>query len=295
MLAVGLAVDARELASLLRLPRLDGFRPPTADHRPALVAGTLAAHWLILPPMALAIAAGLGLDPLPAAALLLLAACPVGDIVNYYTLIGRGSVPLSVTLNGLSCLIAPITMGLGFACLAALIPGHLPLRPPSWPLALRVLFLALIPIAIGLGIRARSPRFAARRLPLLGRLAGISILGVLAWGLARQRDWLSNHWAQLIPALLAFFALTLIAGLLWARLWRLTPPDALPTALTFPVRNAGLAAALATTLNRPELLAVIALYFLVEVPLFLAGTRAWARWRAKGLSPTPDCPRTRRA
>jgi BASS family bile acid:Na+ symporter len=262
MLAVGLSTTAGDLA---------------AQHgRPALLASTLAAQWLILPLFALAIARALGLSPALTAALLLLAACPVGDIVNYYALVGGGTVPLTVALNALSCLAAPLGMGLVFAILHAVHPAEPPLSPPTWSLVLRVLLLALAPIALGLIVRARWPDAAVRWLRPLGRLAGAGILGVLAWGLARQRDHLVSIWATALPAVSLFLLAALAVGVLWARWWRLPAADSLSVLVTFPVRNVGLAAALATTLlGRPEFLSLFALYFLLEVPLFLLGARLW--------------------
>lgn len=266
MLAVGLAVPPRDLASCRK--------------HPALLATTVAVQWVALPLLALAIARALGLSPAATAALILLAACPVGDIVNYYTLLGGGSVPLAVTLNALSCLAAPLGMALVFGTLQAVRPHDPPLSPPTWALVLRVLALALAPIALGLVIRSRHPQCAARWLGPCGRLAGAGILAVLAWGLVRQRDQLAATWPSALPAVALFLLAGTAVGALWARWWRLPSPDALAVLVTFPVRNVGLAAALATSLlGRPDFLALIALYFLLEVPLFLLGARLWRTGR----------------
>jgi len=269
MLAVGLAVRATDLATL--------------RHRPALLALTVAAQWIALPLVALGIARALGLPPATTTALVLLAACPIGDIVNYYTLLGGGSVPLAVALNALSCLAAPFGMALVFGCLQASQPHDPPLLPPTWALVLRVLLLALAPIALGLAIRTRWPGVAARWLRPCGRLAGAGMLAVLAWTLVRQHDQLAAIWASALPAVLLFLLAGLAIGCLWVRWWRLPAPEALAVLVTFPVRNVGLAAALATSLlGRPDFLALIALYFLLEVPLFLLGARLWRTARSAG-------------
>ena len=262
MLAVGLAISPDDLALQRR--------------KPALLASTLAVQWLVLPLIALAIARALGLNPSLTAALLLLAACPVGDIVNYYALLGGGTVPLAVALNALSCLAAPLGMGLVFGALPALRPDDPPLSPPTWALVLRVLLLALVPIGLGLALRARWPHAACRWLRPCGRLAGAGIAGVLAWSLLRQRDHLAGLWTSALPAVVLFLLASLAFGGLWTRWWRLPAADSLSVLVTFPVRNVGLAAALATTLlDRPEFLSLFALYFLIEVPLFLLGARLW--------------------
>jgi BASS family bile acid:Na+ symporter len=50
------------------------------------------------------------LPPDLSAGILLLAACPVGDIANVHTLLARANVALSVTVNTLSILFSAVTM-----------------------------------------------------------------------------------------------------------------------------------------------------------------------------------------
>jgi BASS family bile acid:Na+ symporter len=269
MLAVGLSMDRQDLGSLCR--------------RPALIAATITLHWIVLPLAALGISLVLRLDPVLSAALLLVAACPVGDIVNFYTLVGRGRVPLSVALNALSCLAAPVGMGLVFAGIQTIHASDAVLSPPGWDLVGRVLLLALLPIGIGMVVRWTWPARAGQIQSPCGRTAGAGILAVLGWALVRQRDHLASIWVEAVPAVLAFLAIGLGAGCLWARWWRLPPAESLPVAVTFPVRNVALAAALATSLlGRPEFLSLIALYFLLEVPLFLLGARFWRAVAKRG-------------
>lgn len=262
MLSVGLSLEGREMAALSR--------------RPWALMATVAVHWVVMPFLAVAIARVLPLDPLLSSSLLLLAACPVGDIIGYYTLVGRGSVPLAVSLNALSCLLAPLGMAIVFMAYRAFAPGHPSFGTPGWALVARVLALAVVPIALGMMVRSFRPLWAHRGLAPCSRLAGIGILGVLAWALFRQRETLETIWPSALPAVILFLLAGLAVGAGWGWLGRLPHGDALAVSVSFPVRNTGLAAALATTLlGRPDFLALFALYFLLEVPLFLLGARVW--------------------
>jgi BASS family bile acid:Na+ symporter len=167
-------------------------------------------------------------------------------------------------------------MGLVFSGIQTIHASDAVLSPPGWNLVGRVLLLALLPIAIGIAGRWTWPAQAVQIQRPCGRLAAAGILAVLGWALVRQRDHLASIWVEAVPAVLAFLAIGLGAGWLWARLWRLPRAEFLPVAVTFPVRNVALAAALATSLiGRPDFLSLIALYFLLEVPLFLLGARLW--------------------
>lgn len=269
MLAVGFSLESDGLAAL--------------SLRPIVLVSTAAVHWVVMPLVAVAIAHGLRLNPLLSSSLLLLAACPVGDIIGYYTLVGRGSVPLAVSLNALSCLLAPMGMGIVFVAYRVLAPGHPSFGVPGWDLVARVLALAVVPIALGMMVRSYRPRWASRVQTPCSRLAGFGILVVLGWAVIRQREHLASIVVSALPAVLLFLAAGLAVGAVWAALCRLPRGDALAVSVSFPIRNTGLAAALATTLlGRPDYLSLFALYFLLEVPLFLLGVRLWRGVREKG-------------
>lgn len=85
-----------------------------ASRRRALF-GTLLLPPILLPLLAFVLSRILSLPPHLTAGLLLLAACPVGDIANVYTLLARGNLAPSVTINTLSCLFSAMTMAGAFA------------------------------------------------------------------------------------------------------------------------------------------------------------------------------------
>lgn len=262
MLAVGLSLERDGLAVL--------------SLRPIVLVSTVLVHWVVMPFIAVAIAHVFRLDPLLSSSLLLLAACPVGDIIGYYALVGRGTVPLAVSLNALSCLLAPVGMGVVFLAYREVAPGRPSFGAPGWDLVARVLALAVVPIGLGMMGRAFRPVWARRCLTPCSRLAGGGILGVLGWAMIRQGDALKGIWLSAFPAVVAFLAAGLVAGAGWSLLCRLPRGDALAVIVSFPVRNTGLAAALATTLlGQPDFLSLFALYFLLEVPIFLLGARLW--------------------
>ncbi len=70
----------------------------------------VAGQALVLPAIALLLAGTLSLAPEVSAGLLLVAACPVGNIANFYTLLARANLALSVVTNALSCLLSFATM-----------------------------------------------------------------------------------------------------------------------------------------------------------------------------------------
>ena len=78
--------------------------------QPALVLTGLIGPLLLLPPIAVCLAWAFQPAPDVTAGLLLVAACPIGGISNTYSYLARASTALSVTLTGLSCLFAGVTL-----------------------------------------------------------------------------------------------------------------------------------------------------------------------------------------
>jgi BASS family bile acid:Na+ symporter len=100
MAAVGLELEGHHFRAVLQRKRL--------------LLLSLASQTLLLPALGFGLTHALALPPRISAGMLLIAACPVGDIANFYTLLARANLALSVTLNALTILIAPATMALVF-------------------------------------------------------------------------------------------------------------------------------------------------------------------------------------
>jgi bile acid:Na+ symporter, BASS family len=78
MVTVGMELEALDFRDVAR--------------RKGVLRGTLLLPAILLPVLGFALARALGVPPHLTAGFLLLAACPVGDIANFYTLLARGNL-----------------------------------------------------------------------------------------------------------------------------------------------------------------------------------------------------------
>lgn len=261
MLAVGLELD---LAAFRRL----------ASCRRALGLALLV-QWILLPALAFLLARLLGLAPHLAAALLLLAACPVGDITNYYTLLARGNLAASIALNAVSCLLAPLTMAGTLAVSRWLGQGEDLFQLPGALMVIRLVGLVVVPLAAGVMLRRFQRTLAARLSPWVRRLTGLGIVGVIVLVLVTQHAQLAADWRPTVVAVLLFMLASLALGGLFLGLGAgRQRAEMAAVTLSFPTRNIGLACAIAISLvGRPEYAAFAVTYFLVEVPLLVLAAR----------------------
>jgi bile acid:Na+ symporter, BASS family len=227
MLSVALFLERRDLQTLRQQPR-------------ALVAG-LAAQWLLLPALTLALVLLLRPPTGIALGMLLVAACPGGNVSNYLTLIARGNVALGVGLTTISTLAAALTLPLLFALTAGVIAQEGPvLRVDAVDLMRSAFLLIVLPIALGLLLRWRAPRLAlALRVPLR-RLAGAVLIGLIAVSLVQQREALFSYLTSLLGWVVLMHALATAGGYALAALAGLAEAERRTLALETGIQNAGL-------------------------------------------------------
>jgi len=160
-------------------------------YRKRALLGTLFLPAILLPLLGFGLARVLALPPHLTAGILLLAACPVGDIANFYTLLARGNLALSVSVNTLSCLLSAATMALAFELYHRLLGQRFEFAPPPFALALRLTFLVVVPVLIGMGTRRWKPTWATAQRDLLRNLCLIGTAFPLVVVLV-------NRWSQVL-------------------------------------------------------------------------------------------------
>lgn len=254
--AVGLDLTAADFARLRR-------------HAVTVGVGLLAPL-LVLPLVALGLIAVFRPEPAIEAGLLLIAACPIGGISNTYSYLARASTALSVTLTGLSCLLAVATIPLLTRVFE--LARHRPLGfdAPARVLLLQLLLMVALPVGIGMAIRRRWPAFADAHRPALQRLAFVGLTLLIVFVVWAEWERFVAGLRTSVPLSAVFVMVSFGTGWLAASAIRATPPDRFTLAAEFATRNVAIATAIAVTiLGRAEFAVFATTYFLTELPLML--------------------------
>lgn len=147
-------------------------------NKKALFTG-LASQYLLLPFITCLLIVVLTPSPGIALGMIMVAACPGGNVSNFFTLLSRGNVALSVTLTAITSLLAFIITPVGFFFWASLIPGlssHLrELEIQFIDLFLNMIGILLIPLIAGMLFNNHFPT-TAEKISKPVRLASIIIL-----------------------------------------------------------------------------------------------------------------------
>ena len=246
--------------------------------RPRILVAGLLGPFLLLPPIALAVLAVVPMPEEIRAGLLLLAVCPVGGISNTYNYLARASTALSVSLTAVSCLLAVVTMPLLTRLFEVVLGRPFGFRAPVGPLAAQILGMLVLPVAVGMTLRARAPGFASRHETAFRRAAFAGI--VLIIGFVLWNEWhrfLANLAASAGAAAL-FVLLAMGAGFLVALGAGADRRERFTLSVEFATRNTAIAAAVAITLLGDTRFAVFATtYFFTEAVPLLAAVAAFRR------------------
>lgn len=264
MLGMGMTLTLADFSRVVRVPR-------------AALTG-LGNQLLLLPAIGFALALAFRLPPELAVGLMILAACPGGPTSNLISHLARGDVALSVSLTAVSSLVTVITIPL----LVNLSLHHFMGidSPPPLPVLesiLKILVITLVPVAIGMVIRARLPGFTRRVTGLVSAASALFFLLVIAGTIFSERDNIPDYFRQAGLAALTLNLVTMGLGWATARAARLSPRQALTIAIESGLQNGTLAIAVATVMLRQPAMAVPAAIYSLLMFLSAAGAIAAGR------------------
>ena len=266
MTALGLDLTGRDFARVRR--------------QPGLVLGGLVGPLLLLPPIALVLVWLLRPTPDVAAAVLLIAACPIGGIANTFSYLARASGALSITLTGLSCLLAAVTMPVLGRLFAGLLPDSLVLTVPVSTLLAQFAVLLIVPAGLGMWVRQRWAEWAIARQPLLRQLSFAGVALVLALIVLDDPGAFVGGLSTTVPLAAAFVVCSAAGGWVTGAMLSRQPEDRFTIAVGFGCRNLGVAMAVAVSmLGRVEFARFAYTYFLAELPLMLIAVAVFRRQR----------------
>lgn len=236
--------------------------------QPKAAAVALACQLLLLPAICLGLVLLFRLPPILAVGMLLLAASPGGTTANLYSHLFRGDVALNISLTAINSVIAVVTLPvITNLAIAFFQPGDLSVGL-QFAKTLEVFLIVLVPVALGMTVRAIKPRFAdAMDKPV--RIASVLILVLVIIGaVASSFDLLASNFLLLGGVTTAFCVLSLSVGYVVPRIMKIAKPQAVASAFEVGIHNATLAIVIAQgVLERPDMSLPAAIYGVLMFPI----------------------------
>ena len=226
--------------------KVDDFRAVARAPRGPLAG--IATQVLLLPPATFVLVQMI--DPIPSVKLgmMLVAACPGGNVSNFLVWMARGNTALSVSMTAVTSSAAIITTPFNLAFWASLDPDTRALlgniAVDAGDMLATIVLLLGIPLAAGMLLRARFPEFSRRIQKPLRTTDGAIFMAFIVFAFWRARDYLTLDILPVLLIVIIHNAMALALGYTTARLLRLPARDRRAISIEVGVQNSGLGLAL---------------------------------------------------
>jgi len=232
-----------------------GLTLTPADFRRVLTAPKgvgigLANLLLISPLLAFLIADVYGLAATLAVGVVLLGASPGGTTANLLTHLARGDVALSVSMTAVSSVASVITVPLFLGLGAEYFDARDISDEISMPgVAARVFLITLVPLSIGMLIRARRTGWALRNMKRARTIALVAFVIVVAGAVITEFETISDAFGEIATAVITLNVLAMTVSFFIARAARLSNRQSTAIAMELGVHNTTVALAVATSVD----------------------------------------------
>ncbi len=185
-------------------------------------------------------------NPMPSVALgmMLVAACPGGNISNFMSSLANGNAALSVCMTAVASVCAVFMTPFNISFWGSLYPPTAEIlnavNLDFWELLRIVGIILLIPLIIGLTIRAFKPKIADFLHPFMHYGSILIFAAIVILAFRANMDLFLNYVHLIVFIVFAHNAVGIVTGLGLARLFRLPKPDQKTLAIETGIQNSGL-------------------------------------------------------
>lgn len=270
MVTLGLSLVLDDFRRVIRMPRGVGIG--------------MVNLALISPLLAFAAAELFALSAVMAAGLVLLGASPGGTMANLLTHLAKGDTALSVTMTAVSSIFAlitvPLYLGLAIDHFGA---TELSSDFSMLPVVAKVFAITIVPLSIGMFIRAKQEEWAIANEPRAKRIALILFLLIVIGAVAAENETVRENLSEVLAAAVALNLAAMAIGFGTARAARLGDRQATAISMELGVHNSTVAIAVGASIST-ELAVPAAVY--ASFMFFSAGLFAWLMARRNAASKT---------
>lgn len=227
MFGMGLTLNLRDFKIVFSRPK-------------DVIIGCLA-QFTIMPLLAWTLSRAFSLDEALALGVVLVGCCPGGTASNVITYLAKGDLALSVGMTGVSTLLAPfltplLTWSLAGKSVHVDVAGML----------LSILWVVILPIVIGLVVKALWPKFTEKATDYLPALSTLAIAAIVTIVISANASKLLTGGLIIVLVVMLHNICGLGFGYLIGRLLGLSEQKKRAISIEVGMQNSGLASSLAT-------------------------------------------------
>ena len=227
--------------------RVDNFKRLLKSPKPALLG--ILSQFLLLPALTFVLVILLNPPPSVAMGMILISACPGGNISNFISALAKANIELSVSLTAFATLAASFLTPINFAFWGGRYVNyyerggdfHIPIQIDFLEMAKIVFILLGLPLLLGMLFAHYFPAIAKRYLKQV-KIASIFLYMTFIIGaLVANLEYIPGYVLPIGVVVLFLNSQTLLTGYLVGTLARTTIPERRTLSIETGIQNSGLA------------------------------------------------------
>lgn len=230
MFGVALSLEVGHFKEIVRNPR--GFLTGIVSQFVLLPAFTFLLILLLKP------------NPGLALGMILVAACPGGNVSNFYSLIAGGNIALSVSLTGLATVMAVFLTPLNFQIWGSLLPGNSSIlntiQIDFFQMVRTLTLILVIPLVVGLWVKGKFPRLSQKIEKYVRVISFLILAAFIVFALSDNMDVFLSYYQYIVVLVLIHNGLALLVGYLSGKVTRLSSKDIKTITIETGIQNSGL-------------------------------------------------------
>jgi len=208
---------------------------------PKAIVIALLCQMILLPALCLGIAALSGISAELCVGLMLLAASPGGPTANLYSHLSNGDVALNITLTALNSVLALFTLPFIVNVSMEIFMGAGQYIPMPFNKVVEVFGIVLIPVSIGMLIKAYVPTFALRMDKPVRIISALLLVIIIASVTIREKQVLVDYFGQLGLPVLLFNIGSMLTGYFVPQFFGIGRKQAISIGMEIGIHNGTLA------------------------------------------------------
>lgn len=211
---------------------------------PKMVATGLTSQWLVLPALTIALIFLWNPPASIALGMLLVAACPGGNVSNYAVHLSGGNTALSISMTTISTISAILLTPLLFEILAPWVVDDnfkgVNISIPFSEMLKTIGLLIFLPLAAGMTTSFLWPAWTKKIQPYLNKISMGVFLLIIVGGIASNLDNIQKYLHLVFGLVVIHNGLAILGGYLWAWIWGQKEKERRAISIETGIQNSGL-------------------------------------------------------
>lgn len=228
MFGVSLGLDTSNFKTIIKYPR-------------AAITGS-ASQFLLLPALTFLLVWILKPHPSLAMGMILVAACPGGNVSNFFSFIAKGNVALSVSLTMLASCLSIIMTPLNIEFWGGFLERkqNINIEISFLQLMQTIVLIIGIPLALGMLTRRFFPRFSEKAQQVTKYLSFLILLAIISMAFLKNYELFLDYYQYIVLLVLSHNAVALLSGYYFSKFLKNTERDTRTITIETGIQNSGL-------------------------------------------------------